>query len=131
MPHDRYVTSLSAAECVVQMADRPWLRNPFQSVHAVALTNLGELASGLIVMGQIDELNQTRTVSARGIVGAMHIVFHKKARGTVVAKSSVVVPTTDGAHTLTVETKMYAGKNHDLVATFTADWAVTVRSKSQ
>ena len=34
-------------ECIACLQDRPWLRNPFASLHAAALFNLAEMISGI------------------------------------------------------------------------------------
>ena len=34
-------------ECIACLQDRPWLRNPFASLHAAALFNLAEMVSGI------------------------------------------------------------------------------------
>ncbi|MEO0321625.1 MAG: hotdog fold domain-containing protein [Myxococcota bacterium] len=62
----------------VSMRDRPGLRNPFRSLHAVALTNLAELAGNLAVAYTLPD-------DARFIVAGMSIDFAKKARGTITA----------------------------------------------
>jgi len=38
---------LEKDECKACMQDRPWLRNPFASLHAIALANLAEMTSGV------------------------------------------------------------------------------------
>ena len=63
------------------MRDRPGLRNPFRSVHAVALTNLAELAGNLAVAYTLPD-------DGRFIVAGMSIDFGKKARGTITAIGS-------------------------------------------
>ncbi len=70
---------LGHARC--SMRDRPGLRNPFRSVHAVALTNLAELAGNLAVAYTLPD-------DARFIVAGLSIDFAKKARGTITAVGS-------------------------------------------
>jgi hypothetical protein len=36
------------------VAIRPWLRNPFKSVHALALANCAEMATGLVGVTAIE-----------------------------------------------------------------------------
>jgi len=55
------------------------LKNPFNSIHAVALINLGELTSGLLTM------NMLKTTGKKGIVTEINSKYHKKARGKVTA----------------------------------------------
>ena len=44
------VLLLTRNECQIQLPDYPWLRNPYSSLHAAALTNLGEFTSGMIIL---------------------------------------------------------------------------------
>lgn len=93
------VTSLTPTSCSASITERPWLRNPFSSVHAVALTNLGELTSGLATLSAIEAANKAlrdgaqkngpRAPLVRGIVTEIRTVYHKKARGVISAKSDV------------------------------------------
>lgn len=76
---DAEVVEIRPGFARVVMKDRPWLRNPFASLHAVALTNLAELASGLCVIGSLEAAGR------RGIVTGLSMEFTKKARGTVTA----------------------------------------------
>lgn len=80
---DAEVVEIRPGFARVIMKDRPWLRNPFSSLHAVALTNLAELASGLCVIGSLEASGK------RGIVTGLSMEFIKKARGTVTATCSL------------------------------------------
>eukprot|EP00467_Chlorarachnion_reptans_P017404 CAMPEP_0114529028 /NCGR_PEP_ID=MMETSP0109-20121206/24586_1 /TAXON_ID=29199 /ORGANISM="Chlorarachnion reptans, Strain CCCM449" /LENGTH=197 /DNA_ID=CAMNT_0001711343 /DNA_START=53 /DNA_END=643 /DNA_ORIENTATION=+ len=64
--------------------DRPWLRNPFSSIHAVALANLGELATGVAMMSCMQSLK-----NIRGIPVELNMVYKKKARGKITCESDV------------------------------------------
>lgn len=77
------VTHFSATECTAQIYNYPWLRNPFHSVHAVALMNLGEFVSGVCMMAQMQS-----NPRYRGIPLKMETEYYKKARGTLTAKGT-------------------------------------------
>ena len=44
------VKSLSVGHCTTTMTERLSIRNPFSSIHAVALMNMGEATGGLAVL---------------------------------------------------------------------------------
>ena len=70
-------------ECKCSIEDRRYLRNPFNSIHALALSNLGELTSGLIMMEHVKKTEQ------RGIMTEITSKYYKKARGKITAISSL------------------------------------------
>ena len=69
----------------VRLDDRRPLRNHLDSIHAAALMNLAEFASGLA-------LNMGLPDSSRAILKGFRIEYLKKARGTLFAESTVTLP---------------------------------------
>ncbi|HEX2253179.1 MAG TPA: DUF4442 domain-containing protein [Thermoanaerobaculia bacterium] len=79
------VEELAPGFCRASLRERRALRNPFRSIHAVALLNLAELASGLATLFALPD-------DARGIITALHIEYARKARGTITAECRTEPP---------------------------------------
>jgi acyl-coenzyme A thioesterase PaaI-like protein len=108
------VLSLEPGYVVAQLRDRRGVRNHLNSVHAIALANLGELASGLAMTTALPR-------GVRSIVTGLSIEYAKKARGTLTAESRVTVPavTGDAEFEVHAEIRDAAG---DVVAVVTVRW---------
>lgn len=81
------ITVLRAGYAEVQMADRRAVRQHLQSVHAIALANLAELAGNIALAYSLPD-------DARFIVSGMQIEYLKKARGTITAVGESPIPRT-------------------------------------
>jgi acyl-coenzyme A thioesterase PaaI-like protein len=68
-----------------ELKDRRGIRNHLNSIHAIALTNLGEFTSGLALITQFTE-------NMRGIPVEIKINFLKKARGRLTAECTTSLP---------------------------------------
>lgn len=100
----------------VSIKDRRAIRNHLNSVHAIALVNLGELASGLaLIYSQPDNV--------RGIVKNIDIEYLKKARGKITAISEVKVPKVKEKTDFTVTARLYNEKDEN-VANVNVRWVL-------
>jgi acyl-coenzyme A thioesterase PaaI-like protein len=79
------VLSLTPGAVKVVLKDRRSVRNHLNSVHAIALANLGELASGLAMISAVP-------ANTRAIVVNLDIEYIKKARGRLIAEGSATPP---------------------------------------
>jgi acyl-coenzyme A thioesterase PaaI-like protein len=112
------VLELSDGKSRVQLKDRASVRNHLRSIHAIALMNLGEVATGLAVMHAVDG-------RGRGIVTGLRMEYLKKARGTITATCDLAIPLEPGTHDLEVSGEL-KDEQGDVVARAFATWRLDV-----
>jgi uncharacterized protein (TIGR00369 family) len=118
------ITELEAGRCRAVIRDRRRLRNHLDSVHAVALVNVGELTSGLAMTLALPD-------QIRGIVTELRASYLKKARGTLTAVAVVAVPdVADRPVDHQVETAI-TDQAGDLVCRVTTTWRLERRAASE
>ena len=82
------IVELEQGFAKLELDDRRAIRNHLNSIHAIALTNLGEFTSGLALISLFSE-------NMRGIPVEIKIIFFKKARGKLTAECSTQLPVFD------------------------------------
>ena len=94
------VVELAPGHARIVMEDRPPLRNHLDCLHALALANLAEFASGLSMLAGLPR-------GLRGIVVRIEIDYLEKARGTITAAADVVPPAPDFEGLLALPVELY------------------------
>jgi acyl-coenzyme A thioesterase PaaI-like protein len=110
------VVQLEPGRAVVTLRDRRRVRNHLRSVHAIALANLGELASGLAATAAMPP-------GVRGIPTAIRIEYRKKARGLLTATGTAALPPVDAATTADVRADI-VDADGDVVACLLVTWTL-------
>lgn len=117
------VLELEPGRCRVLLRDRPFVRNHLRSVHALALANVAELASGLAMLTGLPD-------GARGIVTRIDVSYEKKARGPLLASSTSNAPAevlADVEHV--VESEVH-DRDGDRVAVARVHWRIGPRPET-
>jgi acyl-coenzyme A thioesterase PaaI-like protein len=115
-PHIRVLTPGHAE---VEIPDRRANRQHLGSVHAIALLNAAEQASGLALLTALPD-------GIRGIVTQISMEYVKKARGTIRAVSTVAIPDVAGDLDFDV-TADCLDRSGDVVARAAIRWRLGVQ----
>ena len=113
---DAKIVDLGPGFAKVEMRDQKKVRNHLNSIHAIALMNLGEIATGLATLYALPD-------DAKAIIVKLSIEYKKKARGLLTALC-------DGQPIMTNERKAYEfiadikDESGDVVASVTANWLI-------
>lgn len=108
------ITRMEPGHVTVRLRDRRAVRNHLRSVHAIALANVGEVASGLAMVAALPP-------TVRGILVGLEVTYVKKARGPLEAECHCGVPevTSPAEHVAVAHVRDASGEE---VATITARW---------
>ena len=106
----------------VSLRDRKRLRNHLRSLHAVALVNLGELATGLAVLSAIP-------VNMRGILLQIRAEYLKKARGKLTATAHFEIPPDIADDSACEVEAALIDASGDTVTRVHATWLIGIRSE--
>ncbi|MBH25236.1 MAG: DUF4442 domain-containing protein [Myxococcales bacterium] len=104
----------------VRLADRRAVRNHLNSIHAIALVNLGELATGLAFIYGLPD-------NSRCILTGISAEYIKKARGTLIAEGTAPIPETSERAEYTVQAEIRDARG-EVVTRVTARWLIAPES---
>lgn len=110
------VIHLQPGSGVVRLKEHRRVRNHLRSVHAMALVNLAEMATGLTLMNSLPD-------QTRGILTGIQIDYVKKARGVLEASCNCEIPSSSEERQLDV-TGIITDEQGDEVATAIATWLI-------
>jgi acyl-coenzyme A thioesterase PaaI-like protein len=110
------VLSLEPGAVRVLMRDRRRVRNHLNSVHAIALMNLGEVSTGMAVLSALP-------AGVRGIITQLSMDYLKKARGPITATCTCPAVTSTEKQDLEVHAEL-TNEAGEVVARAHARWRV-------
>jgi acyl-coenzyme A thioesterase PaaI-like protein len=113
---DAKVVALTDGFAQVEMADKRRVRNHLNSIHAMALANLGELATGLA-------LNYALPPRGKGILVGFEVQYLKKARGPILAQCEFSPPEWQPTQRLELE-GVLTNASGEVVTRVNAVWKV-------
>lgn len=111
------VIAMEPGRAVVAIRDTRRVRNHLRSVHAIALANLGELASGLAMTLALPP-------GIRGIPVRLEIDYLKKARGRITAEGRADPPSEVPEDTHAMATAELTDGDGAVVARVVAHWRI-------
>lgn len=111
------VLELSPGHSRVQIRERRALRQHLRSVHAVALINLAEEATGLAMLVALPP-------GVRGIVVSISMEYLKKARGVLTAECDCQLPVVTAPIDFDIQGRIVDEKG-DVVARATVKWRLS------
>jgi uncharacterized protein (TIGR00369 family) len=117
------VEELAPGWCRVGLRDRRRVRNHLGSIHAMALANLAEMASGLAVLAGLPS-------TVQGIVTGFSITYSRKARGRLVAECQAPSLEVTGVQECEASVVITDAEGH-VVARATAHWRLRPIPQSQ
>ena len=112
------VLTLADGKVTIAMNDRRAVRNHLKSIHAIALANLGELASGMAMFSKVSN-------STRAIVVDLDIKYLKKARGRLIATGTATPPVIIDSPTRSIVEAEIKDSSGDIVATINVHWLLS------
>lgn len=120
------VNVFNKTECRIVIQENNNIMNCFDSVHAMALGNLGELTSGLVMLEYITNYNKKHPNKfLRGIVNKIECEYYKKARGVLTASCKI-----ENRVENTLVTEIF-NKNNDMVCKVSTRWDMKFYDKKQ
>lgn len=114
------VEALFPGQARVSIRDRRKVRNHLKSIHAIALINLGEIATGLAVLSTIPD-------NMRGIVLGLEAEYLKKARGKLTANAVFELPDAIEDNSPVKVTAEISDSDGDVVTRVHATWLLGMK----
>jgi len=115
------VQELAPGYAIICLKERRAIQNHLRSVHAVALMNVAEMASGLAMLAGLND-------DIRGIVTKFQIEYLKKARGVLTARGWCEVPVVRGKTSSESHVEIMNARG-EIVARATATWLLDLQAK--
>jgi acyl-coenzyme A thioesterase PaaI-like protein len=111
------IEKIEDGSAVVTLRDKRAVRNHLDSIHAIALANVGEFTTGLSLISQLND-------KSKAILISIGVEYLKKARGDLTAEADSEIPVNINKDT---DFKIIANiKNlqNEIVCKVTATWRV-------